>query len=373
MTDKEKLDWIRLLRVEGVGQITFHKLIAKYQSPTKAIEYLCSLKKYKIPDTSVAEKELEMAEKTGAKIIFSCDPVYPFLLTQIPDAPAILYVLGNLDALNNKTIAMVGSRNASINSKILTENLSKDMVDAGYTVVSGMAIGIDTFAHIGALKSEKNSSLKTIAVLAGGVDNIYPTSNTKLYHKIIEQGAVISEMPMGTTPQANLFPRRNRIISGLSYGTVIMEASLKSGSLITARFATEQNREVFAVPNFPLDPRAGGTNMLIKNGANLVENATDIISVIGGISKENFSRNDLLNGIHEETLSYLPQYNDEVEANDLREKILSLLNSTPVSTDSLIRELSGFSQSQILDALLNLELDDKIVYPSVGKIILKYR
>ncbi len=373
MTNKEKLDWIRLLRTEGIGHITFNKLISKYKTPSDAIEFLKSFSKYKIPDISVAEKELESAEKHGCKVLFSCDENYPFLLKQIPDNPAVLYVLGNVDALNAKTFAMVGSRNASINSKTMTEIISKDMVDAGYTIVSGMAIGIDTSAHVGALKSENNNNLKTVAVLAGGVDNIYPASNKKLYYQIIEQGAVISEMPIGTQPQANLFPRRNRIISGLSYGTIIMEASLKSGSLITARFAIEQNREVFAVPNFPLDPRAGGTNMLIKNGANLVENATDIISVIGGISKENFSKNDLLDGICEETLSYLPQDNDDIEANDLQGRILSLLNSTPISTDSLVRELSEFSQNQILDALLNLELDGKISYPSVGKIILKYR
>ncbi len=371
MTDKEKLDWLRLLRTEGIGQITFHKLIGKYGNATKAIEFLSSLTKYKVPDISIAEKEIENAEKIGAKILFSCDSDYPFLLSQIPDFPAVLYVLGNVDALNGKTFAMVGSRNASINSKSMTEALSNELCSIGYTIVSGMAIGIDTYAHIGALNSQNNTKLKTVAVLAGGVDNIYPTSNTKLYHRIIDEGAIVSEMPIGTSPQANLFPKRNRIISGLSYGTLIMEASLKSGSLITARFALEQNREVFVVPNFPRDPRAGGTNMLIKNGAILVENATDITSVIDGLSHESFVKNDLFNGICEEKLSYLPQDCEDLDSRDLQGKILSLLNSTPISTDTLIRELPEFSQTQIYDALLNLELDDKIDYPSVGKIILK--
>ena len=371
MTDKEKLDWIRLLRTEGIGQITFHKLISKYQNPSKAIEFLDSLKKYKIAPISVAEKEIENAEKLGVTILFSCDTNYPFLLSQIPDKPAVLYVLGNIDSLNSKTFAMVGSRNASINSKSMTEGLSHGLVDYGYTIVSGMAIGIDTHAHIGALASSNLSGKKTVAVLAGGVDNIYPTSNTKLYHQIIENGAIVSEMPICIQPQANLFPKRNRIISGLSYGTIIMEASIKSGSLITARFALEQNRDVFAVPNFPRDPRAGGTNMLIKNGATLVENIDDITSVIDNLSKKSFEKNDLLTGICEDVLSYLPQINDEVEAKDLQGKILSLLNSTPVSVDNIIRELPEFSQIQIMDALLNLELDDKIDYPSVGKIILK--
>ena len=374
MTDKEKLDWLRLINVEGIGQITFHKLIAKYGNATNAIEYLSSLKKYKIPEPSFAEVEFEKAKKLGVKILFSCDSDYPFLLSQISDFPSVLYVRGNVDALNGKTFAIVGSRNASINSKSMTEALSKELCTLGYTIVSGMAIGIDTCAHIGAISSEASYMIgkKTVAVLAGGVDNIYPTSNTKLYHRIIEEGgAVVSEMPIGTSPQANLFPKRNRIISGLSYGTLIMEASLKSGSLITARFALEQNREVFAVPNFPRDPRAGGTNMLIKNGATLVEDVTDITSVIDNLSRESFEKHDLLTGICEDSLSYLPQFNDEVDAKNLQDKILSLLSATPVSIDSLIRELPEFSQTQILDALLNLELDEKIATPSVGKIILK--
>ena len=374
MTDKEKLDWLRLINVEGIGQITFHKLIGKYKSATNAIEYLSSLKKYKIPEISFAESEFEKAEKLGVKILFSCNQDYPFLLSQISDFPAVLYVCGNIDALNGKTFAMVGSRNASINSKSMTESLSKELCSLGYTIVSGMAIGIDTCAHIGALSSDADFMIgkKTVAVLAGGVDNIYPTSNTKLYHRIIEEGgAVISEMPISTSPQANLFPKRNRIISGLSYGTLIMEASLKSGSLITARFALEQNREVFAVPNFPRDPRAGGTNMLIKNGATLVENVTDITTVIDRLSRESFEKHDLLTGICEEGLSYLPQFNDEADSKNIQDKILSLLSATPVSIDSLIRELPEFSQTQILDALLNLELDEKIATPSVGKIILK--
>ena len=371
MTDNEKLDWLRLLRTEGIGQITFHKLIAKYQTATKAIEFLSTLRKYKIADKSIAEREIDSAQHFGCKILFSCDENYPFLLSQISDKPAVLYILGNVDALNEKNIAMVGSRNASINSKIMTESLSHELVDLGYTIVSGMALGIDTHAHIGALASENLKGKKTVAVLAGGLDNIYPSSNTKLYQRIIENGAVISEMPIGTQPQANLFPKRNRIISGLSYGTVVMEASLKSGSLITARFALEQNRDVFAVPNFPRDPRAGGTNMLIKNGATLIENAEDITSVIGNLSRENFVKNDLLTGICEDRLSYLPQFNDEEDVHDLEGKILSLLSSTPISLDCLIRELSEFSQTQILDMLLNLELDDKIITPSVGKIMLK--
>lgn len=371
MTEKEKLDWLRLLRTEGIGQITFHKLIAKFGSATKAIEFLQTKPDVKILPQSFAENEFETAEKIGAKILFSSDEEYPFLLKQIPDYPPVLYILGNVSSLSNKTVALVGSRNASINSKVMTESISRELADFGYTVVSGMALGIDTHAHIGALSSDKTANEKTIAVLAGGVNNIYPTSNTNLYYKIIEEGAVVSEMPFNTQPQANLFPRRNRIISGLSYGTVIMEASIKSGSLITARFATEQNREVFAVPNFPRDPRAGGTNMLIKNGATLIENATDITSVLDNLSTSSFTKNDLFYGIKEDMVQYLSEDDIDFENLDLQTKILSLLSSMPTPVDNVVRELKDYKQSQILNALLNLELDDKISYPSVGKIILK--
>lgn len=371
MNSKEQIDWIRLLRSEGIGQITFHKLISKFISPTKALEFISERKNIRIAPDSVATRELDEANDIGAKVLFSNDENYPKLLKQIPDLPAVLYVLGNIDALNNRTVALVGSRNASINSKVLTENMAGDLVDCGYTVVSGMAVGIDTSAHSGALHSSNLDGKKTVAVLAGGVNNIYPTSNTRLYYRIIEEGAVISEMPVGTSPQANLFPRRNRIISGLSYGTAIMEASIKSGSLITARFATEQNREVFAVPNFPRDPRAGGTNMLIKNGATLVENTTDITSVLDNITADSIIRNDLFSGIREDSVSYLPEDDIDFENLDLQGKILSLLSSYSVSIDSLVRELPEYSEAQISNALLNLELDDKISYPSTGKIILK--
>lgn len=367
--DAEKVDYIRLFNTESVGYVIFYRLLSKWGSAARALEFLERERKIKTFPKSLAEAEFEKADKLGIKMSFFCDEDYPFLLKQIYDVPPVLYVRGNMEALNHNSVAVVGSRNASINSKNFTSILSRDLVSSGWTVVSGMAIGIDTNAHIGAFMSPKLEGKKTVAVLAGGVDNIYPESNAKLYEKIIEGGAVVSEMRIGTSPQASLFPRRNRIISGLSLGTVIMEASAKSGSLITARFAMEQGREVFAVPNFPLDSRAGGTNNLIKNGAYLVGGVEDIVNVLKNINIEDKIKKEipLFDNVNEERVIF----DDDVEIVELEAKILSLLNSTPVSVNNLIRELSEYTQSQIANALLSLELEDKVAYPSVGQIIIK--
>lgn len=380
MTSQEKIDWIRLLHTEGVGLVTFHKLISKFTSPTRAINYLenrptTSSRHFSIAPQYVAERDLELASALNARVMFYNDDDYPQLLHQISDAPAILYILGNPAALSGKTVAIVGSRNASINCKSLTSDISENLATRGYTIVSGMALGIDTAAHTGAINAQSVpvDNNRTVAVLAGGVDNIYPQSNTNLYHKIIDSaGAVISEMPPHTAPQSNLFPRRNRIISGLSLGTLIAEASQKSGSLITARFATEQNREVLAIPNFPRDPRAGGTNTLIKNGATLVENADDVDNVLSPLNAKSFEKYSLFSGINENYVSY--KYMDEMsaDASDLQTRILSLLSHTPIPVNTLLRELSDFSESQISNAILNLELDDKIDYQSTGNISLKF-
>ncbi len=371
MDYKEQIDFIRILRTDGIGNITFQKLISKYNLPSKAIEFLENSSKVKIASKDIAEKELSLAEKFGAKILFSTDDNFPKLLKQIPDSPQILCVLGNISCLSHKSVGVVGSRNASLNSKMMTSELSRELVDNDYTVVSGMAMGIDAYAHIGALSSKNLEGEKTVAVLAGGVDKIYPLSNTKIYHEIIENGAVVSEMPIGVEPQGKLFPRRNRIISGLSKGTVVMEAGIKSGTLITTRFAIEQNREVFAVPNFPKDPRAGGCNMLIKNGAHLTENVFDIVNILNELPDDRVNKNSLFAGVYEDALEFLPELEGDFENLDVQNKILSLLSHTPISLDSLIRELEEFKEAEISNALLNLELDDKIAYPSVGKIILK--
>ncbi|MGN0930022.1 MAG: DNA-processing protein DprA [Alphaproteobacteria bacterium] len=370
--DKEKIDYVRLVNTSGIGQVLFYRLLQKYKSADKVLEFLEVERKIKPFPKSLAEAEFEKAEKLGVSMVFFCDEKYPYLLKQIYDVPPVLYVRGNIDALNHKSVGLVGSRNASLNSRNFTSGLARVLVDNDFCVISGMAIGIDTEVHKGALSSSFNNGAKTVAVLAGGVDKIYPSSNRNLYDMICEQGAVVSEMRIGTQPQANLFPRRNRIISGLSLGIAVMEASLKSGSLITARFAMEQGREVFAVPNFPMDPRAGGTNELIKNGATILTSADDIITSLNNAKPADIKKvanRDLFVNEECEDISFEDL---EIENVDLEVRILSLLNSTPVSVDHLIRELSSeYSYSQISNSLLNLELNDKIFYPSLGKVILK--
>lgn len=370
--DKEKIDYVRLVNTAGIGQVIFYRLLQKYKSAEKALEFLEEERKIKPFSKSMAEAEFEKAEKLGISMVFFCDEKYPYLLKQIYDVPPVLYVRGNVNALNHKAVGLVGSRNASLNSRNFTSGLARMLADNDFCIVSGMAIGIDTDAHKGALMSSSNSGAKTVAVLAGGVDNIYPSSNRNLYDMICEQGAVVSEMRIGTTPQANLFPRRNRIISGLSLCVAVMEASVKSGSLITARFAMEQGREVFAVPNFPMDPRAGGTNELIKNGATILTSAEDIIISLNNTKASEIKKvesRDLFVKEEGENISFEDL---EIENVDLEVRILSLLNSTPVSVDHLIRELEAeYSYSQISNSLLNLELNDKIFYPSAGKVILK--
>ena len=370
--DKEKIDYIRLVNTSGIGQVIFYRLLQKYSSAEKALEFLEEERKIKPFPKSMAEAEFEKAEKLGISMVFFCDEKYPYLLKQIYDVPPVLYVRGNVEALSHKSVALIGSRNASLNSRNFTAAIARRLADNDFCIVSGLAIGIDTEAHKGALMSSFNNGAKTVAVLAGGVDVLYPLSNRNLYDEICENGAIVSEMRIGTTPQANLFPRRNRIISGLSLGTAVMEASLKSGSLITARFAMEQGREVFAVPNFPMDPRAGGTNELIKNGATIITSVEDIILSLNNTKPDDIKKvesRDLF--VKEEAMEI---YLDDLEINneDLELKILSLLSATPTSVDHIIRELSDtYSLNQISKALLNLELDDKIFYPSMGKIILK--
>ncbi len=377
MDIKEKIDYIRLVNTETVGAVSFFKLLSKFKTCGRVLEFLKEEKNITAPPVEFAECELEIADKKGVKIIFATDENYPISLKNINDKPPLLYVKGNIKALQGlNNIAIVGTRHPTINTKNLTFEIAKNLVNFGYTIVSGMAIGTDTFAHNGALASDNKKGDKTIAVLSGAVDNIYPEVNTKLYHKIIENGAVISDMPFGTKPQANLFPRRNRIISGLSIASVVVEAGIKSGSLITAKYALMQNRQVMAVPTFPNTHEQSGTNLLIKNGAKLIENADDIIKILDTIAKcdlqqgkENISF-DLFENINEIAIK-TPQSVNIKKPNSLDEIILSLLNDTPVSENSLIRQIMEnhkYKQAEIANAILNLELSDKIAYTATGNI-----
>ncbi|MBU4011636.1 MAG: DNA-processing protein DprA, partial [Proteobacteria bacterium] len=285
------LPWISLKNVPGIGNHLFKKLIKHFKSPEAVFqasyEDLSSIdgisdrlagviKKYKAPDN--LKNEIDEAIKKGYKILTMSDRQYPPLLLEIPDPPPILYVSGNLDSFS-KNIAVVGSRNATDYGISITKRLCSDLVSHNLTVVSGMARGIDTAAHEGALIGKG----KTIAVLGSGLNRIYPAQNIKLFQKISENGAVISELPLSAEPDAFNFPARNRIISGISLGTVVVEATKRSGSLITAKLAAEQNREVFAVPGSIESFKSTGTHTLIKQGAKLVENVKDILDELSNI------------------------------------------------------------------------------------------
>ncbi|HYS46767.1 MAG TPA: DNA-processing protein DprA, partial [Rhizomicrobium sp.] len=263
MQDSERRAWLRLARTENVGPVTFRNLIARFGSATAALEELPRLasrgggKNFVLPDETEALRELDALAMLGGRMIAACEPEYPRGLKALEAPPPILSMLGHPHLLQKEMIAIVGARNASALARKFADMLARELGFAGLVVVSGMARGIDSSAHEAAL------AVGTVAVVAGGVDIIYPPENEKLYAAIKNQGVIVSEMRLGEAPQARHFPRRNRIISGLARGVVVVEAAEKSGSLITAQCALDQGREIFAVPGSPLDPRARGANRLI--------------------------------------------------------------------------------------------------------------
>lgn len=356
LTDAERLDWLRLIRSDNVGPITFSKLMARFGSAGKSLDALPDLsarggrKRALIAFSKQdAEQEMQAVQKLGARMIAKCEPDYPYMLAQLEDAPPVITVLGNTARLQDKCFGVVGTRNASINGRKMAENIVRRVGEEDYMIVSGLARGIDTCVHQASLEQG------TIAVVAGGVDVIYPKENTDLYQQIQENGFIIAESPLGTQPQARHFPKRNRIISGLSLGTLVVEANLKSGSLITARMTLEQNRELFAVPGSPLDPRAKGTNKLIKDGtAHLVTHAEDVLDVLNTLRLRPLAEpsNDFDMSGHQNTV--LPD-TDVQDSAALRTEIYSLLDMTPVHIDELIRAL-GAPIPDVLSVILEMEL-----------------
>jgi len=278
LSDQERLARLRLARTENVGPVTFRQLIARFGSAGEALHALPALARrggrarpLRLCTPEAAERERDALAAAGGTLVFPEEADYPQALAILDHAPMVLSVLGDPGMLCRRSIAIVGARNASTSGRNFARRMAADLAAAGMTVVSGLARGIDTAAHEGAIDA-------TVAVMAGGVDVVYPRENADLYRRIRDRGAVISEIPFGTQPQARHFPRRNRIISGLSIGVLVVEAALRSGSLITARLAGEQGRDVFAVPGSPLDPRCKGPNDLIRKGAKLTETAEDILS-----------------------------------------------------------------------------------------------
>ena len=357
LPESERIARLRLFRSESVGPITFYRLLSRFGSAQKALEALPTLAQRggkkaapRIMTMDEAGEEIAKLHAYGGRGIVFGDADYPEWLSTIEDAPPVLSVLGDAALLSKPSVAIVGARNASANAKRFTHMLAWDLGKKGQLVVSGMARGIDTAAHQASLQTG------TVAVLAGGIDQIYPTENTDLYKDIIAHGCVVSEMPFGTAPTAHHFPRQNRIVSGLSKGTVVVEASTRSGSLITARLAAEQGREVFAVPGFPGDPRAAGPNGLIQNGATLIQNADDVLAELLSIDQKSIKPQLSFDGIAEGFTPF-DHANDEMSLTPLNayESVMEIVSHAPMDVDELCR-LSQVSIKDIQMTLLEMEL-----------------
>ncbi|HEY6023900.1 MAG TPA: DNA-processing protein DprA, partial [Pseudolabrys sp.] len=331
--EEQRLDWLRLIRSDNVGPRTFHDLVKYYGGVRPALSALPGLarrgglaKPPRICSREQAEEELKAARAAGVEFFTLGEPEYPSRLQMIDDPPPLIAVRGKLEALARPLVAIVGSRNASAAGVKFAERMARDLGDAGFVVVSGLARGIDAAAHRATLASG------SIAVLAGGHDRIYPAEHIGLLEKLLLEGAAVSEMPFAWEPRAHDFPRRNRIISGLSLGVVVVEAARRSGSLITARLAGEQGREVFAVPGSPLDPRNEGTNGLLKQGAIPVTEAADVIDLIEPI----LGRGRTLPSAQEPSQETFGSPESE-PGQDERARLITLLGPTPVSLDDLVR------------------------------------
>lgn len=364
---EERIARLRLARTPQVGPVTFHDLIARFGSGREALESVGGLslrggraKALKPATRASVEDEIATAERLGASILFHGETKYPGLLSTVDPAPPVIITRGFTHLFEKPSVGMVGARNASVNGRKMAASLAADLGKAGFIVVSGMARGIDTAAHQGALETG------TIAVLAGGIDSIYPPENKDLYAAIAERGTIISEMPPGYTAKARDFPRRNRLISGLSLGVVVVEAALRSGSLITARLAGEQSRDVFAVPGSPLDPRCRGCNQLIKESAHLVETVDDITDIL--------TRSHLMDHMREpgndkSGAASTPSL-DESVVKDFRAAITELLSPTPCDIDDLIRA-SGAPPAAVRAVLTELTLAERLDRLPGGKVALK--
>ena len=364
LSESERIDRLRLIRTDRVGPRTFLDLIRHFGSAGAALAALPDLARRggsrsspRIFAPEQAAAELKAARARCVEYVALGEPAYPLRLQMIDDAPPLIGVRGKPDVLARPQIAIVGSRNASAAGVKFADRMARDLGAAGFVVVSGLARGIDAAAHRASLQTG------TIAVLAGGHNCIYPPEHVELVENVVIDGAAISEMPLGWDPRAHDFPRRNRLISGLSIGVIIVEAARRSGSLITARLAGEQGREVFAVPGSPLDPRCEGTNGLLKQGAIPVTEASDVIAAVKPILGHNIEFADVREPAQDEL-----QKNAEPGADD-RSRIVSLLGPTPVSLDDLVR-LARTSPAITRAALLELEIAGRLERHRAGLVSL---
>jgi DNA processing protein len=356
---EDLVDRLRLVRSPGIGPVTYRQLIARFGGPAAAFQAVPDLARRgggKVPALRTradAEREIAQVEKLGARYLTLGQGLYPRLLAELEDAPPLLMAKGQLGLLDRPAVAIVGARNASAAASRFARGLAHDLGQQGLVVVSGLARGIDSAAHDGALETG------TIGVVAGGIDVFYPPENEARQTVLYERGLVLAEMPPGTEPRARHFPYRNRIIAGMASATIVVEAAPRSGSLITARLATEAGREVMAVPGSPLDPRAQGCNQLIRDGATLVQNARDVIEELRPM---------------EARLASAPSHFDHAPSEEPDDSLLGtieqLLGPSPVPVDELIR-LSGASSGAVQMALLELDLAGRLDRHAGGKVSLR--
>lgn len=358
-TEEQRVSWLRLLRSRRVGVATFHRLLKEYESAEAALDALPGIareageERYRVCDQATAERELEAGYRAGAELILHGSTPYPQQLQEIADAPPMLWAMGESDLLTRPLIAIVGARNASSLGTRMARSLARDLGEAGFTIVSGMARGIDTAAHLATLNSG------TMAVLGGGVDVIYPAENAKLAEDIAARGLRLSEQPMGMQPQARHFPARNRIISGLARAVIVVEAAARSGSLLTAHGALDQGREVLAVPGHPFDARASGCNMLLRDGATLVRGAEDVIEAIGPAHSSSVETPEPTGQIEMPLPKSAAKPRPLREIAKLHQKILDRLGPAPLAEDQLIRDLAA-PAAEVAPVLIDLEIEGRI-------------
>lgn len=374
LSDEERIACLRLIRSENVGPVTFRNLIDYYGGATKALEILPTLSRrggsgrpIRICSKVDVERELATAARIGADPVFTVERAYPSILASIDAPPPMLYIKGNQQLLKRPAIAIVGSRQCSAAGVQLTKLFANQLSEAGFVVVSGLARGIDRAAHEASLKGG------TVAVLAGGIDWVYPPEHAELQAHIASEGCLVTERPPGLQPRDKDFPRRNRIIAGLVYGVVIVEAAARSGTLVTARYANELGREVFSVPGHPLDPRAEGTNRLIKHGATLTTDVADIIDVLRPILGLEERRFDFTNSEPQPAdRSSPPLAAPEIVPEEVLNVVLSALGPAPVATDAIARQ-TGLNVQAVQVALLELDLAGRIERQGQSLVALKDR
>ncbi|MCV2880526.1 DNA-processing protein DprA [Actibacterium sp. XHP0104] len=360
--------WLRLIRSRRVGSTTFHRLMGEHGSAEAALDALpdiaraAGVKDYSPCPRDLALREIEAGREAGARLVAFRSAAYPARLAEISDAPPLIWARGDLSLLMRPQIALVGARNASSLGTRMARSLAAGLGKAGLVCTSGLARGIDTAAHTAALDTG------TIAVLAGGIDIIYPAENTDLARQIAERGLLLSEQPPGTTPQARHFPARNRIISGLAQAVIVIEAAARSGSLITARNALDQGREVLAVPGHPMDARASGCNMLIRDGATLVRGTDDVLEALTPIAPRPEPQPEPQRTLFQDIPEGPPRRSTRVaDIPALHAQILNRLGPSPLAEDQLIRDLN-LPARQVAPELVTLELDGRIARQPGGML-----